>query len=180
MKKIIEKIKKWLVKLLIKLIHNDYEVYSMTISNNNNETSKAILFGHNIFYSEFNYGSDEGVEVVNSYSSYEHILFESQAQTTIKSIQIISTSDNIKNKVIYHRIKCGWGVKVKIPIILNDYFGENQVQKNVIVIEKKIRINGNNYLEIPLEPKEKITLLFFGEKYFNNIESSKINTINNN
>ena len=169
----IDKIKKAIVKLLIKLIHNEYEVYSLTIKNTNDLPSKAILFGHNLFYSKFNFGSDKGVEVLNDYSSYEQILFESQAQTKICAMQIISNSTNIKNKVIRHKKECGWGVKVSIPIILSEHFGENQTQKNVIVVDKPIKINGNVFLEIPMDANEKITILFFGEKYYENLKKQR-------
>ena len=162
---ITQKIKKWLIKSLLKFTKNNFstDVYCLTLENKNNHPAKAILFGYNVFFLKNNYGSDNGVNVENNYSTYEHLLFETQLETKIKKLQLISSDDNLKERKLYFYKKTAFGLKVKIPVILNDYYRKDQVLNNVINVNNNFVINGNKYFEIELLPKEKLSINFFGE-----------------
>lgn len=162
---ITQKLKKWLIKSLLKLSKNNFssDVYCLTLENTNNHPAKAIIFGYNHYFGVANYGSDNGVNVENNYSTYEHLLFETQLETKFKKVQLISSADNLKERMFYFYRKTAFGLQVQIPVILNEYYREDQVLNNVINVNNNFVINGNKYFEIELLPKEKLSINFFGE-----------------
>ena len=164
MRKFINSIRKWIVRFLLRLVRNYFECYVVNIENTNQHEAKAVLFGHNLFCSAENFGSDNGVKVETPYSSYEQLLYESQLKTVIKKMRVLGDSVDIGKKILTFCQKYASGRMCSTPIILGQYFSELQVQENIIDVDRLFMIDGSAYLEFNMKPNEKITFIFFGDK----------------
>ena len=159
-------IKKTIVKFLLRLIRNYFDCYVINIENTNEHEAQAILFGHHLFSTTENFGSDKGVKIETPYSSYQQLLYESQLHTKIHKIRVYGDKEDIRYRQFDFIEKTGFGRITQIPIHLDYYFDEQQVQKQIIDIHTKYILHGGAYFSIKIKPKEKLTLMFFSKDYF--------------
>ena len=175
MRKIINKIRKWIVRFLLRLVHNYFDCYVVNLENTNEWEAKAVLFGHNLFCSSENFGSDKGIKIETPYSSYEQLLYESQLKTMVEKMRVLGETEAIVERHFTLVEKYAFGRVYQKPFFLRNYFSELQIQKNIVDINVNFTIHGSVYLEFNMKPKEKFTLLFFGKKMKEVYEASARN-----
>jgi hypothetical protein len=159
MRKLTNRIRRWLVRFLLKYMQNRFNYYEINFENKNDVRSKAIVFGHNLYIRKENFGSDTGVEITLPNTTYEHLLYESQLQNNAKLIRVVGENHKVIYKTLFYNQHIACGLFRQKPYYLEFYYSPFQAQDSIVDIQDEFIINGNTYIEIQLEPKEKLSLI---------------------
>lgn len=146
-------------------ILNDHPII-IKVTNNSDEPKNFKLFGGDIFGSEKNFGSDDGVSIEVEYygMNYEELLkYISDKQVKVGliyiSTPIIEDADDfiyVINNEYYRK----YDVRIKYNV-----YGRLSTRMAVRLYEqgKQLFINGNSYIASTVAPKTTLKYEFYGE-----------------
>ncbi len=156
-------------QLYRKVIYKHDSPYHLAISNNSKERKSAVLYGHNINVMTPNFGSEQGIEI----KSYQHVSYQfmlsnsANKEFTIRKFRIQGNEEHLKSLIIRITSIDPNGQICQIPLVVNSYIKENQIQKGIADVEYPCRIDGNTSLDFSVEPESQLSVsLFYNTEKF--------------
>ena len=127
---------------------------------------------------EKDYGSDEGVEILNiltkeGINGYLIALQQSVSEPfKVSEIRVMGKTfeDKYRSAILFYKNVNVNGFSHEIPIYFNQYIDFEQQQKDILVIDlinRPLSVNGKTYFEFNLLANTVLVFQFFPEKIIN-------------